>query len=128
MIEQPTKNTLEILKHLADTLDARKQAVNTGTADSTTSYTAKLFTKGDDAILKKIGEEATEVVLAAKDCRYAQADIPAKKQLLVGEVADLWFHSLLVLTQFSLRPEDVLAELNRREGISGIAEKAARKD
>ena len=123
-----SKDTFEILKHLANTLDDRKQAVNAGTADSTISYTAKLFTKGDDAILKKIGEEATEVVLAAKDCRYAQADLSAKKQLLVGEIADLWFHSLLVLTQFNLRPEDVLAELNRREGMSGIAEKASRKE
>lgn len=121
----------EILKHLADVLDGRRQDVLNGQADPSISYTAKLFTKGDDAILKKVGEEATELVMAAKDCRYSQSENgfdPQKQKLLVGEVADLWFHSLLTLSQFNLRPEDVLAELERREGISGIAEKAARKN
>lgn len=118
----------DTLKRLADIVDARKQDVINGSADPTVSYIAKLFSKGDDAILKKVGEEATEVVLAAKDCRSASEQNKAEqKKLLVGEVADLWFHCLLTLTQFGLRPEDVLAELERREGTSGIAEKASRK-
>ena len=83
---------------------------------------ARLFHKGDDAILKKVGEEATEVVMAAKDARHG-AD-PAK---LVGEVADLWFHCLVMLSHYGLAPADVLAELERREGLSGLEEKAARK-
>lgn len=119
----------DTLKRLADIVDGRLNDVQAGTADPQTSYIAKLFTKGDDAILKKIGEEAAEVVMAAKDCRYQSSKDgwdPQKQALLIGEVADLWFHSLLVLTQFGLRPEDVLKELERREGVSGIAEKAAR--
>ena len=121
-------NMMDTLKRLADIVDARKQDVLAGKADPTVSYIAKLFTKGDDAILKKVGEEATEVVLAAKDCRSASEKEQLEKQkLLVGEVADLWFHCLLTLTQFGLRPEDVLNELERREGTSGIAEKASRK-
>ena len=121
-------NMMDTLKRLADIVDARKQDVLAGKADPTVSYIAKLFTKGDDAILKKVGEEATEVVLAAKDCRSASEKEQLEKQkLLVGEVADLWFHCLLTLAQFGLRPEDVLNELERREGTSGIAEKASRK-
>jgi phosphoribosyl-ATP pyrophosphohydrolase len=89
--------------------------------DPDTSYVARLFSKGDDAILKKIGEEAVETVMAAKDVR-AGAD-PSK---LLYECADLWFHSLVLLAQFNLTPQQVLDELARREGISGIAEKAAR--
>jgi phosphoribosyl-ATP pyrophosphohydrolase len=123
----------DTLKRLADLVDDRKQAVATGEVNAQTSYIAKLFSKGDDAILKKIGEEATEMVMAAKDCRYAnnthQAAISwdaSKQAALVGEVADLWFHCLLALSQFDLRPEDVIKELERREGTSGIAEKAAR--
>ena len=73
-----------------------------------------------------LGEEAAEVVMAAKDSRYANLD-SEKQAKLVGEVADLWFHCFVALSQFNLRPEDVIAELNRRAGISGIAEKAARK-
>lgn len=103
----------DILERLADTLEARKQA------DPDSSYVAKLYAKGLDAILKKIGEEATETVMAAKD---GAAD------KIVYEVADLWFHSLVLLSHQGLRPEQVLAELDRRFGLSGIAEKAARGD
>lgn len=119
----------DTLKRLADIVDARKRDVELGQADPTVSYIAKLFTKGDDAILKKIGEEAAETIMAAKDCRAQQSSAgwdQEKQRLLVGEVADLWFHCLLALAQFNLRPEDVLAELERREGTSGIAEKASR--
>ncbi len=122
-------NMTDTLKRLADIVDARKAAVKAGQANAETSYIAKLFSKGDDAILKKIGEEAAETVMAAKDCRYMSAGSwnSEKQASLVGEVADLWFHCLLALSQFDLRPEDVLKELERREGTSGIAEKAARK-
>jgi len=85
-----------------------------------------LFSKGDDGILKKIGEEATETVMAAKDSRQSNL-APEQQKFLVGEVADLWFHCLIALSQFNLRPEDVIAELDRRLGTSGIEEKAARK-
>ena len=91
--------------------------------DPATSYVAKLFAKGDDAILKKIGEEATETVMAAKDAR-ASGD--ATKVLY--ECADLWFHSMVLLAQFGLTPQQVLDELARREGVSGIDEKASRKE
>lgn len=110
----------EILKRLADTLESRKPEHG---GDPSTSYVAKLFAKGDDAILKKIGEEATETVMAAKDVR-AGAD--ASK--LVYEVADLWFHSAVLLARFGLSPQQVLDELARREGLSGLDEKAARKE
>jgi phosphoribosyl-ATP pyrophosphohydrolase len=110
----------DILQRLAEVIEARKPS-NGGDPDK--SYVARLFQKGDDAILKKIGEEATEAVMAAKDVR-AGAD--ASK--LLYECADLWFHSLVMLAQFELTPQDVLNELARREGISGIEEKASRKD
>jgi phosphoribosyl-ATP pyrophosphohydrolase len=77
-----------------------------------------LFAKGDDAMLKKIGEEATETVLAAKS---------GDKLQIVHETTDLWFHCMIVLARHGLGPRDVLAEMQRREGISGIDEKAARK-
>ena len=86
--------------------------------DPEKSYVARLFAKGDDAILKKIGEEATELVMAAKD------GLPER---IVAETADLWFHCLVLLSHFKLSPADVLAELSRREGLSGLDEKAARK-
>lgn len=108
----------EILKRVADVIESRKPA-NGGDPDK--SYVARLFSKGDDAILKKIGEEATETVMAAKDAR-ASGD--ASKVLY--ECADLWFHSMVMLAQFGLTPEDVLRELARREGISGIEEKTSR--
>ena len=87
-------------------------------ADPSSSYVAQLLAKGDDAILKKIGEEATETVMAAKD---------GDRLRMVAEVADLWFHCLVLLARHGLGPDDVRAELARREGISGIAEKATRK-
>jgi phosphoribosyl-ATP pyrophosphohydrolase len=86
-------------------------------ADPQHSYVARLFAKGADAMLKKVGEEATEVVMAAKDRDAAK---------LVGEVADLWFHSMIVLAAHGLHPADVLAELRRREGVSGLQEFAQR--
>ena len=114
------------LAHLADVVDQRRDAFKAGQADPKISYTALLFSKGDDAILKKIGEEATEAVMAAKDARQANL-APEQQKLLVGEFADLWFHCLIALSQFNLRPEDVITELDRRLGTSGIEEKAARK-
>ncbi|HEB57918.1 MAG TPA: phosphoribosyl-ATP diphosphatase [Gammaproteobacteria bacterium] len=101
----------DILDKLAEVLEARKQAA----PDS--SYVAGLYAKGLDAILKKIGEEATETVMAAKD---GEAD------KLVYEIADLWFHSLVLLAQQGLSHRQVLDELARRFGVSGIEEKAAR--
>ena len=114
------------LAHLADVVDQRRDAFKAGHVDPKTSYTALLFSKGDDGILKKIGEEATETVMAAKDARTANLASEQQK-LLVGEMADLWFHCLIALSQFHLRPEDVIAELDRRLGTSGIEEKAARE-
>ncbi|WP_432722506.1 phosphoribosyl-ATP diphosphatase [Jeongeupia wiesaeckerbachi] len=101
----------DILERLSATLESRRDA------DPSTSYVAKLFHKGQEAILKKVGEESFEVVMAAKD---------GDKLHLVREVADLWFHTLVLLAHEGLSHEDVLAELARREGISGIDEKAAR--
>lgn len=128
MSSSPTKssNLDSALAHLADVVDQRRDAFKAGNADPKTSYTALLFSKGDDGILKKIGEEATETVMAAKDVRASNLS-QEQKQLLVGEMADLWFHCLIALSQFNLRPEDVIAELDRRLGTSGIEEKAARK-
>ena len=110
----------EILARVAATIEARKPE-NGG--DPATSYAAKLFAKGDDAILKKIGEEATETVMAAKDAR-----VSGDTSKVVYEVADLLFHSMLLLAKFDLTPQQVLDELARREGVSGLEEKAARKD
>jgi phosphoribosyl-ATP pyrophosphohydrolase len=101
----------DVLPRLAQVLEDRKQA------DPDSSYVAKLYAKGLDAILKKIGEEATETVMAAKD------GVPER---IVSEVADLWFHSLVLLAQQGLGPEQVLAELDRRFGLSGLEEKARR--
>ena len=119
-------NTMDAIKRLADVVDARRADFLAGKADPDISYIAKLFSKGDDAILKKIGEEAAETVMAAKDSRFANL-APEMQSKLVGEIADLWFHCFVALSQFNLRPEDVIAELERREGVSGIAEKASRK-
>ena len=118
-------NLDSVLAYLADVVDQRRADLAAGKIDASSSYIAQLFTKGDDAILKKIGEEATETVMAAKDSRQHQLD-PKHQALLVGEMADLWFHCLVALSTFNLRPEDVLAELKRRDGTSGIVEKAAR--
>ena len=103
-----------VLARIADVLATRLPA-NGG--DPASSYVAKLFSKGPDAALKKVGEEATELVMAVKD------GVPDR---IVSETADLWFHCLVVLTEHGLRPEQVLAELARREGVSGIVEKAGR--
>ncbi len=110
----PESNPLsqDVLARLAEVIEARKLG------DPEKSYVARLFHKGTDAILKKIGEEATEVVMAAKDGDPKQ---------VVYEVADLWFHSMLALSAFGLSPADVLTELQRREGLSGLEEFAARK-
>ena len=108
MSDAPAPDTLQ---QLAAVLEARKAA------DPESSYVARLYAKGLDAILKKIGEEATETVLAAKD------GDPAK---VVYETADLWFHTLVLLAHQGLGPDAVLAELRRRFGLSGLAEKAAR--
>ncbi len=102
----------DTLARLAEVIESRRGG------DPDKSYVARLFSKGTDAILKKVGEEATEVVMAAKD-----GDQPR----IVGEVADLWFHTLVALAAFDLKPADVLAELERREGLSGLEEFALRK-
>jgi len=103
----------EILERLAETLEARKGA------DPQSSYVAKLYAKGIDSILKKVGEEAAETIIAAKGGDKAQ---------IVYETADLWFHTLVMLAHSGLHPNDVLNELARREGLSGIAEKESRKE
>jgi phosphoribosyl-ATP pyrophosphohydrolase len=103
----------DVLNRLAEVLEERKSA------EANSSYVASLYAKGLDAILKKIGEEATETVMAAKD---------GAKDKIVYETADLWFHSMVLLAQQGLSPQDVLEELDRRFGLSGHDEKAARKD
>lgn len=105
----------DMLARLAAVIESRLPA-NGGDPDK--SYVARLFSKGTDAILKKVGEEATETVMAAKD---------GDRQKIVYEVADLWFHSMIALAHFGLQPADVLAELARREGLSGLEEFALRK-
>ncbi|HEU4853218.1 MAG TPA: phosphoribosyl-ATP diphosphatase [Telluria sp.] len=110
----------DTLQRLAAIIEQRKLE-NGG--DPETSYVSRLFMKGDDAILKKIGEEATETVMAAKDAR-----VSGDSSKVLYECADLWFHSLVMLAQFGLTPQQVLEELDRRAGTSGIEEKAARKD
>lgn len=112
----------DTLARLAAVLESRKIA-NGGNPEA--SYVSRLFAKGPDAFLKKIGEEATEAVMAAKDLEHAPS--PQLRERLVGEVADLWFHSMVALAHFELKPADVLAELERREGLSGLEEKALRK-
>jgi phosphoribosyl-ATP pyrophosphohydrolase len=102
----------DTLARLAAVIESRRGG------DPDKSYVARLFSKGTDAILKKVGEEATEVVMAGKD---------GQREKIVGEMADLWFHSLVALSHFGLQPQDVLAELRRREGLSGLEEFALRK-
>jgi phosphoribosyl-ATP pyrophosphohydrolase len=101
----------DVLARVAATIAARRDA------SAEASYVASLFARGDDAILKKIGEEATEAVMAGKDGDAAR---------IVHEVADLWFHCLVLLARHGLSPDDVLRELARRHGTSGLAEKASR--
>lgn len=110
----------DALQRITAVIESRKPE-NGG--DAATSYVARLFAKGDDAILKKIGEEATETVMAAKDARAG-----GDTSKVLYECADLWFHSMVLLAQFGLTAEDVVNELARREGVSGIEEKAARGD
>lgn len=102
----------DILAQLADVIESRRGG------DPATSYVARLLGRGEDAVLKKVGEEATEAVMAGKD---------GSPDRIIAEVADLWFHCLILLVHYGLRPEQVLAELERRAGTSGIEEKAARK-
>jgi phosphoribosyl-ATP pyrophosphohydrolase len=102
----------DVLARLAGVIESRRKG------DPAQSYVARLFDKGGDAILKKIGEEATEVVMACKD---------GEPTRIVGEMADLWFHSMIALAAHGLTPADVLTELERREGTSGLEEFALRK-
>jgi phosphoribosyl-ATP pyrophosphohydrolase len=110
--------SLDALLHLAAVIESRKGA------SPETSYVARLFHKGTDTVLKKVGEEACEVIMAAKD--MATAPTPEARQALVGELADLWFHSMVAMAHLGLGPQDVVAELARREGLSGLEEFARR--
>ncbi len=103
----------DVLNRLAELLEQRKQA------DPQSSYVAKLYSKGMDSILKKVGEEAAETIIAAKGGDHSQ---------IIYETADLWFHTLVMLAAADLGPQDILNELARREGLSGLEEKASRQD
>ena len=118
-MDDKSMSSHDSLARLAAVIESRKPA-NGG--DPATSYVSRLLHKGPDSFLKKIGEEATEVVMAAKD-----VDHGADKSKIVYEVADLWFHTMVALAHYGLTPGDVVAELERREGTSGIEEKALRK-
>ena len=111
-MDSPATSADDTLARLAAVIEQRRGG------DPDKSYVARLFAKGGDAVLKKIGEEATEVVMACKD---------GDPKKVVAEVADLWFHTMIALAQHGLAPADVLAELERREGLSGLEEFAARK-
>ena len=119
MSEYNTASVEGALARLAAVIESRN-TVNGGDPDK--SYVARLLHKGPDAFLKKIGEEATEVVMAAKD-----VDAGADKGKILYEVADLWFHTMIALSHYGLTPAEVVAELERREGTSGLEEKALRK-
>lgn len=106
----------DVLEQLAQVLEARKEA------DPETSYVASLHHKGLNKILEKVGEECTETLLAAKDCEHRD-----DKSELIGETADLWFHSMVMLSHLGLGPDDVLKELERRFDLSGLTEKASRQ-
>ncbi|MBS0317958.1 MAG: phosphoribosyl-ATP diphosphatase [Proteobacteria bacterium] len=112
-------NSTDTLDRLAAVIEGRKPERG---GDPETSYVARLLARGPDAFLKKIGEEATEVVMAAKDAEHG-----GDAAWIVAEVADLWFHSMIALAYFGLSPKEVITELERREGTSGIEEKALRK-
>lgn len=103
----------DVLKQLSAVLEQRKKA------DPDKSYVARLYAMGLEAILKKIGEEATETVMAAKD------GVPDR---IISETADLWFHSMILLAHQGLNPQQVLDELEKRFGLSGLEEKASRKN
>ena len=123
----PVNPSTDVLEELAAAIEARKPARG---GDPAKSYVARLLARGPDGFLKKIGEEATEVVMASKDLDHAlaqRAGVAERRTSLVGEVADLWFHCLVALAHYELTPTDVLAELQRRAGTSGIEEKALRK-
>ena len=120
MSEKNTASVEGALARLAAVIESRK-TINGG--DPEKSYVARLLHKGPDAFLKKIGEEATEVVMAAKD-----VDAGADKGKILYEVADLWFHTMIALSHYGLTPAEVVAELERREGTSGLEEKALRKE
>lgn len=111
---------VDVLLRLAEVIESRKGG------DPDKSYVARLFHKGTDATLKKVGEEAAEVLLAAKDLDREPASETARKAL-VGEFADLWFHSMVAMVHLGLGPADVVEELARREGLSGLEEFALRK-
>jgi len=112
------------LKQLADVIESRHPQRG---GDAQKSYVARLLAGGTDTLCKKVGEEATELVMAAKDMQYGSADRADLAQRVVSECADLWFHNLVLLAQLGLRPEAVMAELARRAGTSGLEEKAARQ-
>jgi phosphoribosyl-ATP pyrophosphohydrolase len=109
---------MNVLAELTAVLEARRSA------DADSSYVASLYAKGLNRILEKVGEEATETILAAKDA--ANGDPDGARTALVGETADLWFHTMVMLVHLDVDPEEVLRELERRFGLSGHAEKAAR--
>jgi phosphoribosyl-ATP pyrophosphohydrolase len=111
-------DNLDVLSRLASVIESRKGG------DPAQSYVARLFHKGTDTVLKKVGEEATEAVMAGKD--MAANPCEAHRKALVGEMADLWFHSMVAMAHLGLSPRDVVAELARREGLSGLEEFAAR--
>ena len=120
--DSSVEKAADSLARLAGVIESRKPGQG---GDPEASYVARLLHRGPDAFLKKIGEEATETVMAAKDLDRFGTD--EARQKLVGEVADLWFHTLIALAHYDLKPADVIAELERREGTSGIEEKALRK-
>jgi phosphoribosyl-ATP pyrophosphohydrolase len=127
-----SKQNNNILKQLDETLQARKQALNTVNNTNNISYVQSLYAKGTEAILKKVIEEAGEVLMAAKDIQNNNNTIEANRyqnstQHMVCEIADLWFHTLILLHQHGLSSQHVLDELARREGKSGIIEKQARE-
>lgn len=110
----------DVLARLAEVIASRKGG------DPDKSYVARLFHKGTDTVLKKVGEEATEAVMAGKDMAAAPSE--AHRKALVGEFADLWFHSMVAMAHLGLHPDEVVAELARREGLSGLEEFAMRKN
>lgn len=112
-------DNLDVLNRVASIIESRKGA------DPDKSYVAKLFLKGTDTVLKKVGEEATETVMAGKD--MANDPSEAHRKALVGEFADLWFHSMVAMAHLGLSPRDVVTELARREGLSGLVEFASRE-
>jgi phosphoribosyl-ATP pyrophosphohydrolase len=112
--------SLDVLTRLAEVIESRKGG------DPDKSYVARLFHKGTDTVLKKVGEEATETVMAGKDLAAEPSD--ANRKALVGEFADLWFHSMVAMAHLGLHPHEVVGELARREGLSGLEEFASRAD